>query len=138
MESRVDDEIREEARMAVFDLKQVPAEFTKAVNAGDLDALCDLYDADARFVPGGGAEAVSGAALREVLAGFLASRPVMEFDHNYLHVTGDIALARGAWKLTSKGADGSAQTIAGNSIEVLKKQADGSWRYLIDHPWGAD
>jgi ketosteroid isomerase-like protein len=78
------------------------------------------------------------AAIRDVLAGFLASRPVMEFDHTYMFVSGDTALARGRWKLTSTGADGAAETIVGTSIEVLRRQADGSWRYVIDHPWGGD
>jgi hypothetical protein len=41
--------------------------------------------ADALFVPGPGAESVSGsAAIREVLAGFLASRPSMDFEHSWL------------------------------------------------------
>jgi len=125
--------------MAVFDLKQLCSEFTKAVNAGDLDAVCNLYAADALFVTGPNDEAVSGSsAVREVLAGFLASRPVMEFEHAYVFQTGDTAVARGQWKLTSTGPDGASSVISGNSIEVLRRQADGSWRYVIDHPWGAE
>ena len=123
--------------MAVFDLKQLSREFSKAVNAGDLDAVCELYAADAIFIPAPGAEAVSGsAAIREVLAGFLASRPTLDFEHTDIFQAGDTALARGPWKLTSTGPDGAPSVIAGNSLEVLRRQPDGSWRYVIDHPWG--
>jgi|WetSurMetagenome_2_1015567.scaffolds.fasta_scaffold266521_2 uncharacterized protein (TIGR02246 family) len=126
--------------MAMTSLEKVCSEFAKAVNAGDLDALTDFYAPDAVFVTGPGAAATASgkAALREVLAGFLATRPSMEFDHNYLFVSGEVALARGKWKLTSSRPDGTAETVVGTSIEVLKRQPDGSWRYIIDHPWGAD
>ncbi len=126
--------------MAASDLEKVCSEFAKAVNAGDLDALSDFYAPAAVFVTGGGsgAPATGRAAIREVLAGFLVSHPVMEFEHTYLFVSGDIALARGKWKLTSTGPAGAAESVAGTSIEVLKRQPDGAWRYVIDHPWGGD
>jgi ketosteroid isomerase-like protein len=76
--------------------------------------------------------------VREVLAGFLASKPVMEFSHSYLFQSGDTALARGRWTLTSKGDDGGMSTVSGNSVEVLRRGPDGGWRYIIDHPWGAN
>ncbi len=126
--------------MAASDLEKVCSEFARAVNAGDLDAVADFYAPNAVFVSGAGAAApVTGAAaLRETLAGFLASHPVMEFEHTYLFVSGDIALARGQWKLTSTGPTGATESVGGSSIEVLKRQPDGSWRYVIDHPWGGD
>jgi uncharacterized protein (TIGR02246 family) len=126
--------------MAVSDLEKVCSEFANAVNAGDLDALADFYAPEAVFVTGTGAAApaAGSAAIREVLAGFLAGHPRMEFEHDYLFVSGDIALARGRWKLTGAGPDGTATAVAGKSIEVLRRQPDGSWRYIIDHPWGGD
>lgn len=125
--------------MPTLDLAQIPAAYTAAVNAGDLDALCALYTDDAVFVTGLGQEGVNGiAAIREVLGRYLATRPVMEFEHAYVVLNGDTALARGRWTLTTAGPDGEPSVIAGSSIEILRRQPDGSWRYVIDHPWGAD
>ena len=28
--------------------------------------------------------------------------------------------------------------MCGNSIEILRRQSDGSWRFVIDHPLGAE
>ncbi|MDX2152810.1 MAG: nuclear transport factor 2 family protein [Bryobacteraceae bacterium] len=123
--------------MGVMNLKDMSAAFAAAANSGDLDALSGLYAEDAVFVTPGGT--VQGrAAIREVLAGLTAGSPKMEFSHTYIFENGDTAVARGAWKLTSAAADGTATVTTGNSIEILKKQADGSWAYFIDHPWGAD
>ena len=125
--------------MKVLNLEEMSSVFARLVNAGDLDSLCSLYASDAAFSTGQGSDLVSGpAAIREVLTGFLASKPVMEFEHVYVLENGDTAVARGAWKLTSRAADGSSSVMTGNSVEVLRRQADGSWVYFIDHPWGAD
>lgn len=125
--------------MGLSDLSKLSAGFAKAVNDGDLDALCGFYSSDAVFVTGTGTEYASGAAaVREVLAGFLASKPVMEFEHVYLFQNGDTALARGQWKLTGNSPDGAVSVVEGSSIEVLRRGADGMWRYIIDHPWGAN
>lgn len=125
--------------MAVSDLGQLASGFAKAATSGDLDALCAYYDEGALFVTGPGTEAVNGVgAIREVMAGFLSSKPVMEFERHYVLVRGDLALMRGKWKLTSRGEDGAENVITGNSVEVAQRGADGLWRYVIDHPWGAD
>lgn len=125
--------------MAVKDLKQLPAAFASAINAGDLDQLCGFYAADAVFVTGPDTPVASGSdAIREVLAGFLANRPHMDFEHIYLHQAGDTALARGRWRLSHTDPDGTATVVEGQSVEVLRRQPDGSWRYVIDHPWGGD
>lgn len=125
--------------MAILSLKQLSAEYARAVTAGDLDALCSFYTDDALFVPEPGGTPVAGNfAVRQVLAGFLAAHPTMEFEHTSVLQTGDTALARGRWKLTSAGPDGVATVVAGNSIEVLRRQEDGSWQYVIDDPWGGD
>jgi uncharacterized protein (TIGR02246 family) len=124
--------------MPVSDLKQLSHGFAAAANAGDLDALCGFYADDAIFVGPDGHTAAGKAAIREVLAGFLASKPSMQFTHEYVYESGDTALARGKWTLTSTGPDGAPSTMSGSSIEVVRRQPDGSWRYVIDHPWGGD
>jgi ketosteroid isomerase-like protein len=44
----------------------------------------------------------------------------------------DIALTTNHWKLTLTNPDGTTQELTGGGIEVVRKQADGGWRFIID------
>jgi ketosteroid isomerase-like protein len=50
----------------------------------------------------------------------------------------DIALISANWKLKGTGPDGKPVEMTGTSVEVARKQADGSWLFAIDTPWGLE
>jgi ketosteroid isomerase-like protein len=77
-------------------------------------------------------------AIRAVLQGFLVRKGKIEIETQSVIQAGDIALLRSRWRLTGSGADGKPIETAHSSTEVVRRQPDGSWRYLIDHPFGAD
>ncbi len=52
--------------------------------------------------------------------------------------TGDIAVTGGTWSLTGTDADGEALEMSGRSVEVVRRQADGTWLFAIDLPNGAE
>jgi ketosteroid isomerase-like protein len=56
---------------------------------------------------------------------------------SYAIEAGDLALLRGEWQLKGTGPDGRSLETAGNDIEVARRQADGTWRFVIDHAFGA-
>jgi len=50
---------------------------------------------------------------------------------------GDLeALLDNDWSFTAKGADGGSTERAGRALEVVRRQADGTWRFAIDDPYG--
>jgi ketosteroid isomerase-like protein len=49
---------------------------------------------------------------------------------------GDIALTASRWRLAGTGPDGNPVNMNGESAEVCRRQADGTWRLVIDEPWG--
>jgi ketosteroid isomerase-like protein len=49
-----------------------------------------------------------------------------------------MALVNSEWSFNGSGPSGKSVTIAGNAIDVLRQQSDGSWGILIDNPWGTD
>ena len=52
---------------------------------------------------------------------------------------GGLALVGGVWSFTGTGPDGKPVTLTGRNADVLRRQADGSWRFfVIDNPWGTD
>ena len=113
----------------------------QAYNAGDLDSLAALYEPQARLVPRPGQEPVAGPeAVRKVLQGFLEQKGRLEIDIQTVSAiqAGDVALLRSRWRLRGPGRDARPVEIAHSSSEIARRQPDRSWRYLIDHPFGAD
>jgi uncharacterized protein (TIGR02246 family) len=116
--------------------QDMPANFERLFNAGDLDGLVGLYAADALFVDGDGNEHRGPAAIRAVLTGFLTGRPRIALSGVYCRVQGDLALARVKWTLTGKDAAGKPTEVGGLSSELMRRQPDGGWKFAIDLPVG--
>ena len=51
---------------------------------------------------------------------------------------GDIALLCAQWHLTGTGPDGQSVVLNGKTAEVVQRQPDGRWLYLIDNPYGSE
>jgi uncharacterized protein (TIGR02246 family) len=129
----------EETSMAERGPVEAHTLFQKAFNAGDLQGLMALYEPDAIFIPQPGVEPVKGTqAIRAALEGFLALKGTVELQTKYVVQHGDIALLRSAWRVKGTGPDGKPVEMSHGSAEVVRRQPDGSWRYIIDHPFGSD
>lgn len=109
----------------------INAAFANGYNARDVDALLDLYEPTASVVNRDGTIAMGVEGLREHLAGLVAIGGRMTSTNRYAIVHEDIALVRADWVIDLE--DGGAP-IHGSTSEVLRRQPDGSWRYVIDHP----
>jgi uncharacterized protein (TIGR02246 family) len=120
--------------MSATEPAQVIEQFVKFFNSGDLDGLMDnLYEDDVVFVPAPGADIAQGKpAVRENLAGFLDLKGTMTILSGTAFQNGDLALTHAHWKLEVPGQDAIEATTA----EVVRRQSDGSWKYVVDNPWG--
>ena len=107
--------------------------FEKAYNAGDMDALLDLYEPGATLIatPGQPSEGID--AIRATLVAFLAMKGTMRLTKDSVYTAGDIALHAGSWTLKAKNEDGSPLELSGKTAEVMRRQADGTWRYIVDN-----
>lgn len=113
------------------------AEFAKHLNAGDLEGLLGLYEPDAVFVRGPGDHVSGHAALRVELQGFVDTKGQISFKVRHAVQHGDIALLSNEYTLEGTDADGKPFTMSGKTSEVVRRQADGRWLFIIDHPSGA-
>jgi uncharacterized protein (TIGR02246 family) len=112
--------------------------FADAFNSGDLESIIALYEPEAALVPQP-MQVVKGiSAIREALRGFLALKGRISVKTQYIIRAEDMALMRGKWHLIGTGSDGKSIEMNGNSTEVIRRQPDGSWLLVIDHPFGAD
>ena len=46
----------------------------------------------------------------------------------------DVAVLYNDWRMTVTGPDGKAQESSGKAIEIVRRQADGSWKFVVDDP----
>ncbi len=109
----------------------------EALNRGDLEAAVALYEPDASFVQQSGEVVTGRAAVREAMQGFLALKPKLTLEVSSVQ-SGDVALLRSKWSLTGTGPDGKPVNLSGRGIEVVRRQADGTWLFVLDHPNGAE
>ncbi|HZC99538.1 MAG TPA: hypothetical protein VFA46_04895 [Actinomycetes bacterium] len=49
---------------------------------------------------------------------------------------GDLAFLSNTWSLSGTGPDGDPVDLGATTAEVTRRQPDGTWRYVIDNPWG--
>jgi len=118
----------------ITDPKQTAAVFGRLFNAGDVQGLLGLYEADALFVTPDGQEVRGVTGIKPVIESFLAMKAAMTIELRSCYVLGDLASISNSWTLTGGNAPPG---FAGKTIEVLRRQADGTWRYIIDLPAGA-
>ena len=122
--------------MNARDPQEVDRLFAQALNAGDLDALVALYEPQAALTPEPGKTVIGHAAIRAALAQFVSGRPRMEIVPRVIAQSGDLALVSARWKLAMTGPDGTAAELAGQSVEVLRRQPGGHWLFALDEPFG--
>jgi ketosteroid isomerase-like protein len=114
----------------------VPADLHRRVqdafNAGDVDALVSLYEDDAGMATPDGTYVRGLDAIRGQWAGFVALGGTIIMVTRHCAEVGDVALLRNDWHFVAGELEFSSRTA-----EVARRGADGTWRYVIDNPYGA-
>jgi len=110
--------------------------FAEALSAGDLEALMSLYEAQAILLAQPGETPAKGTEeIRAALQGFLATEPMFTIQVRQIFEADDLALSFTDWTLTGAGPDGEAVEMSGQTSDVLRRQPDGTWRFVIDIPF---
>jgi uncharacterized protein (TIGR02246 family) len=109
-----------------------------SINSGDLEGAVAFYEPDARFVAAPDNVVEGSDGIREVMLGMLHGNPRLTIEVPQVVQSGDLALLCSKWSTTTTGPDGSTTTESGNGREVVRRQPDGTWRFVIDYPNGGD
>ena len=109
------------------EVKAVDAAFAAAMNAKDTTAVWAIYAPDAYLMPPD-SPALHGAAAHPALAGFLAFGATdFALTPTTVYGIGDLAYMVGTATFKM-----GAVTETVKYAEVLRKGADGKWRYVVD------
>ena len=113
-----------------------PEEATRALitrlEAGDLDGVMGLYEEGAVFVD---TEAeVRGEGIRDAHRRFREDGNRLHLRRSAVYEANGIALVHWDWEV----ALGDGSMIEGVSAEVLRRQSDGTWKFVIDNSDGED
>ena len=108
----------------------------EALHKGDVEAAVALYEPTAKFVLDSGQVVTGHAAIREVMQGYVAAKAKFSVE-KVIAIPGEddnIALTSlvGIVHLTEPA--GKEVTMKGQSMEVVRRQPDGTWRFIIDNP----
>jgi len=118
--------------------EQVLESIVTGINSGDLDSLMPLYESEAAFVPEPGSLAHGASGIGESLNGFISMNGELDLEVKRVLEVDDLALVVGVWSFNGTGPDGEPVQLAARNADVLRRQSDGSWRFVIDNPWGTD
>ena len=116
------------------------------INGGNLDGLLALYEPGACLVQQNGPPK-TGAALRQCLGAYISMQAKIKTNVTQVivaaterqpppwrptsHHLSDLAVLYNDWTLTASG-----MSLSGKAVEVVRRQPDGTWRFVVDDPFG--
>ncbi len=114
-----------------IDLTAIHPAVEAGVNNQDIDGLMALYTEDASMVRVDGSIAAGLSAIREEWSGILAMNGQIALRSRYAIAAGDLAVLSNQWTFNVGG-----EQISSVTAEVARRQPDGGWLYVVDHPYG--
>ncbi|WP_309082329.1 DUF4440 domain-containing protein [Zhihengliuella sp.] len=115
--------------------EQQPHVFAAAFNTGDPDVVERVYEQAGVFISSPG-QITTGADRREANARMASLGLPIEVRPRHVYVADDIALLIVDWTIAGTAPDGEQVDIRGTATDVARRGVDGTWRYIIDNPWG--
>ena len=121
--------------MAARTPEDVDRLFGEKINAGDLEGAVALYEPGATLVMTEG-DLTGTDAIREGLAPLIAGKLHLRMNVVKVVRAGDVALLYNEWSGSAVGPDGRKIEMQGKAMEVVRQQPDGTWRFIVDDPYG--
>ena len=110
------------------------ATLAAAFNTGDVATVMNMYDVNDIIVPEPDKPVSGKDKFEEAIKAILSIKGKMEIKTVYCLQTGNIAVGRSEWNIK----DGNEVKVNAKGIEVMKQQADGTWKIVVDHAFGAE
>ena len=116
--------------------EEVLCSIVESMNSGNTESLMMLYEPEACFASQPGQIVKGQQGIRQSLQGFIDMKGKLESKIKRVLQTSNVALVISEWSFNGTGADGNPINLTGTATDVLRQQSDGTWRIVIDNPWG--
>ena len=118
-----------------------PKEFLKSYvekfNAKNVNSLIDMYETDACFQVQPGQVVKGLRKYTSKSSGLIGMNGNLQSNVKGVIQASNLALVNTEWLFSGTGPDGKPLNIDGKATDVLRQQSDGTWRIVIDNPWGS-
>ena len=104
-------------------------------NSGKVSAMETLYEG-AVLIADDGRTVTDRAEIAAELERDLSLGLPLEAKARHVFVNGDIAQIVVDWSIDGTGPDGKHVHLGGSASDIVRRGADGRWRYLIDNNLG--
>jgi ketosteroid isomerase-like protein len=105
------------------------------LNSGKVEVMMALYAPEAVFIAKDGRTITDRAEIAAQLRDMNLGLPV-KANVRHVFVGGDTAQIVVDWSIDGKGPDGKDVHLGGSASDIVRRGADGFWRYIIDNNQG--
>jgi ketosteroid isomerase-like protein len=105
-------------------------------NSGKVSAMMTLYEPEAVLIAKDGRTVSGHPQIAAELERDLRLGLPLQASARHVFVAGDIAEIVLDWSIEGTGPDGEHVHLGGSASDVVRRGADGLWRYLIDNNQG--
>jgi uncharacterized protein (TIGR02246 family) len=105
-------------------------------NSRNLDAMMELYSPEAVFVANDGRTITGRSEFAALFQRDMNLGVPLKATVRHVFVGGDTAQIILDWAIHGKDSDGKLVHVHGTASDIMRRGADGVWRYIIDNNQG--
>jgi ketosteroid isomerase-like protein len=105
-------------------------------NSGEIDAMMALYAQEAVFIASDGRTITDRTEIAAQFQRDMNLGLPLKANVRHVFVGDDTAQIVVDWSIDGKGPDGKDVHLAGSASDIVRRGADGRWRYIIDNNRG--
>jgi ketosteroid isomerase-like protein len=114
----------------------IVATLRERFNSGKVSAMMGMYAPEAVLIAKDGRTITDHTEIAAELERDLKLGLPLEAKARHVFVAGDIAQIVLDWSIDGTGPDGKHVHLGGSASDILRRGADGLWRYIIDNNQG--
>jgi ketosteroid isomerase-like protein len=119
-------------------LRDLDEQWSAAAGAKDFEKIVSFYSNDAVVMPPNAPRATTKEAIRTIWKDLLTDASISwKTKEVEVAQSGDLAFSSGTYEVTLNDPTGTPVKDRGKYLEVWKKQADGTWKCVMDM-WNSD